>query len=169
MENKIYHVLFICSGNSIRSIFAERIIEQLGAGRFKGYSAGTNPRGEIHPLTLDVLERNGLSGEGLYSKSVDTFYGPDASEMDFIFTVCDRAAQIPCPKWKGQPLNSHWSIADPALENSNEVDKVMAFRSAFRELQIRLEIFVSLPIATLDKLKLQNELDRIEPEAEAAE
>lgn len=167
---RIYNVLFICTGNSARSIMAERIIERWGAGRFRGFSAGSHPKGEVHPLALEILRRNNYSIEGLRSKDWSEFARPDAPVMDFVFTVCDKAAGEVCPVWPGQPMTAHWGVADPAAVEGDEVTRLMAFRTAFRELENRIKIFVSLPLASIDRLKLQRELDRIgQTRAPAAE
>ena len=161
MAEKVYNVLFLCTGNSARSILAECLVERWGRGRFRGFSAGSHPKGEVHPLALEVLRRNNYLTDGLRSKDWSEFSAPDAPRMDFVFTVCDNAASEVCPVWPGQPMTAHWGVADPAAAEGDEVTRMMAFRTAFRELQNRVSIFVNLPIASLDRLKLQDKLDQI--------
>ncbi len=156
-----YNVLFLCTGNTARSILAECLLNRLGAGKFKAYSAGSFPKGEVHPLALHELSVNGYPVAGLRSKSWEEFSGSDAPRMDFVFTVCDNAANEVCPIWPGQPMTAHWGIADPAAVEGEEINRKTAFATAFRELQNRISIFANLPIASLDSLKLQQELDRI--------
>lgn len=156
-----YNVLFLCTGNSARSILAERLIERWGSGRFRGFSAGSHPKGEVHPLALQILRRNNYLTDGLRSKDWAEFAESGAPGMDFVFTVCDRAAAEVCPVWPGQPMTAHWGVADPAAVEGNEVDRTMAFRRAFAELQNRISIFVNLPFESLDRLKLQSRLDEI--------
>lgn len=157
----LYNVLFLCTGNSARSIFAERIIDRWGQKKFKGYSAGSQPVGEVNPSTLAILRRQNYETLGLSSKSWEEFAKADAPHMDFVFTVCDKAAHETCPAWPGQPMTAHWGIPDPAAVEGDSAEKMMAFRRAFFELENRIKIFVSLPIHSLDELKLQQELDRI--------
>lgn len=161
MADRIYNVLFLCTGNSARSILAERLIERWGSGRFRGFSAGSHPKGEVHPLALQILRRNNYLTDGLRSKDWAEFAESGAPGMDFVFTVCDRAAAEVCPVWPGQPMTAHWGVADPAAVEGNEVDRTMAFRRAFAELQNRISIFVNLPFESLDRLKLQSRLDEI--------
>lgn len=161
MADRIYNVLFLCTGNSARSILAERLIERWGSGRFRGFSAGSHPRGEVHPLALEILGRNNYLTEGLRSKDWAEFAEPGAPAMDFVFTVCDRAAAEVCPVWPGQPMTAHWGVADPAAVEGDGVARMMAFRRAFAELQNRISIFVNLPFESLDRLKLQKRLDEI--------
>jgi arsenate reductase len=161
MAEKVYNVLFLCTGNSARSIMAERLVERWGQGRFRGFSAGSHPKGEVHPLALDLLRRNGYLTDGLRSKDWAEFAEAGAPQMDFVFTVCDKAAAEICPVWPGQPITAHWGIADPAAVEGDEVARMLAFYTAFRELQNRISIFVNLPIQSLDKLKLQEKLDEI--------
>lgn len=161
MTDRPYNVLFICTGNSARSIFGECLVNRLGRGRFRGYSAGSHPRGEVHPLALEVLKRNNYLTEGLRSKDWAELATPEAPEMDFVFTVCDQAAAEVCPVWPGQPMTAHWGVPDPAAVDGDEVARMMAFRQAFHELENRVEIFLSLPLASLDRLKLQKRLDEI--------
>jgi protein-tyrosine-phosphatase len=161
MADTPYNVLFICTGNSARSIIAESLINRWGAGKFRGYSAGSHPRGEIHPLAIYELEQNGYATEGLRSKSWDEFTAPGAPRMDFVFTVCDTAAGETCPLWPGQPMTAHWGVADPAAVEGDRLTRLAAFVTAFRELQSRISIFVNLPFDSLDSLRLQEKLDEI--------
>ena len=161
MADRVYNVLFLCTGNSARSLMGERLVERWGRGRFKGYSAGSHPKGAVHPTALDVLRRHGYLTEGLRSKDWSEFAQPGAPRMDFVFTVCDRAAAEACPVWPGQPMTAHWGIDDPAAATGARVERAMAFRRAFAELERRISIFVNLPIASLDQLKLQERLDQI--------
>lgn len=161
MQQSIYNVLFLCTGNSARSVFAERLIERFGRGRFRGFSAGSRPAGTVNPLTLRVLERNNYPTSGLRSKNWSEFTRPDAPQMDFVFTVCDSAAAEACPVWPGQPMTAHWGIPDPASVEGSEADRMLAFRQALAALERRIAIFVNLPIDSLDRLKLQKRLDEI--------
>jgi arsenate reductase len=161
MADKTFDVLFLCSGNSARSIFAECILNRLGRGRFRAHSAGSHPRGEINPYTLAELERNNFGTEGLRSKDWAEFAAAGAPKMDFVFTVCDRAAAEVCPVWPGQPMTAHWGVEDPAEESGDDIAKKTVFSRVFRELQNRISIFVNLPFDSLDRLRLQRELDRI--------
>jgi arsenate reductase len=156
MPDRIRNVLFLCTGNSARSIIAEAVLNHLSAGRFRAYSAGSHPRGEVHPMTLEVLAREGYSTEGLRSKSWQEFSGPDAPVMDFVFTVCDRAAKEPCPVWPGQPITAHWGFADPAAVEGTHTEQMRAFWQAEREISNRLRQFASLPVASLDRLALEH-------------
>jgi len=161
MAEKIFNVLFLCTGNSARSIIAERLVDRWGKGRFRGFSAGSHPKGEVHPLALEILHRNNYRTDGLRSKDWSEFAESDAPRMDFVFTVCDKAAAEVCPVWPGQPMTAHWAVADPASAQGDEVARMMGFRVAFRELQNRISIFVNLPFSSLDKLALQKRLDEI--------
>nr|WP_222930767.1 arsenate reductase ArsC [Allochromatium palmeri] len=161
MPECVYNVLFLCTGNSARSILAERILERWGNGRFRGFSAGSHPKGAVHPLAIEILKRNNYLTDGLRSKDWAEFAQPDAPVMDFVFTVCDQAAGEVCPVWPGQPMTAHWGLPDPAAAEGDEVARMMAFRTAFRELENRIKIFTALPLASIDRLKLQRELDRI--------
>ncbi len=156
-----YNALFLCTGNSARSIFAEAILSRIGKGRFRAFSAGSHPKGEVHPLALDLLRRLNFSTEALRSKGWEEFSGPSAPRLDFVFTVCDRAAAEACPVWPGQPMTAHWGVADPSAMQGDEIERVQAFRTAFKELENRIEIFVNLPFASLDRLKLQQRLHEI--------
>jgi arsenate reductase len=161
VSDPTYNVLFLCTGNSARSIIGECLINRLGRGRFHGFSAGSHPKGEVHPLAIEVLRRNNFVTDGLRSKDWGEFAAPVAPRMDFVFTVCDNAAAEVCPVWPGQPMTAHWGIADPAAVEGDEVARMMAFRQALRELEHRIDIFVNLPLASLDRLKLQDRLDAI--------
>lgn len=164
-----YHVLFLCTGNSARSVIAEALLNREGAGRFKAFSAGSRPKGEVHPVTLDVLKTMNHPTDGLASKSWDDFAKPEAPDLDFVFTVCDSAANEVCPVWPGQPLSAHWGLPDPASVTGGKAEVYAAFYDAYRMLANRISIFVSLPIASLDRLSLQRRLDRIgESESETA-
>jgi arsenate reductase len=160
-DQRPYNVLFLCTGNSARSIFGERLIERWGARRFRGFSAGSHPKGAVHPMALEILRRNNYLVDDLRSKDWAEFAAPGAPAMDFVFTVCDKAAAEQCPAWPGQPMTAHWGVADPAAVEGDEIERMMAFRIAFRELENRIKIFVSLPFASLDSLMLQKRLDEI--------
>jgi arsenate reductase len=161
MTDKAYNVLFLCTGNSARSIMAEVLINYWGRGRFRGFSAGSHPKGEVHPVALELLRHMKLPTAGLRSKSWEEFAAPGATPLDFVFTVCDKAAGETCPLWPGQPMTAHWGVADPAAVTGSDAEKWLAFRTAFRELENRIKIFVSLPIRSLDRLTLQQRLDAI--------
>jgi arsenate reductase len=157
----MYNVLFLCTGNSARSILAESLINHWGRGEFRGFSAGSYPKGAVHPIALELLQHMKLSTQGLRSKSWDEFAKPGAPRLDFVFTVCDRAAAEVCPVWPGQPMTAHWGVPDPAAVEGPDKDKWIAFRQAFNALENRIKIFTALPIASLDRLKLQERLDAI--------
>jgi arsenate reductase (thioredoxin) len=161
MSDRPYNVLFLCTGNSARSILGESIVNHLGGGRFKGFSAGSQPKGEVHPHALDLLARLGFPAAGMHSKSWDVFATAGAPRMDFIFTVCDNAAGEACPVWLGHPVTAHWGIPDPAAAIGSEAEKRAAFRDAFVSLKSRIKAFMSLPLATLDGVALQHRLDAI--------
>ena len=161
MGGASYSVLFLCTGNSARSILAESLLNHWGRGKFRGYSAGSFPKGAVHPLALDLLRRLDLPSEGLRSKSWDEFAQPGAPELDFVITVCDNAAGEVCPVWPGRPVTAHWGLSDPAAVEGAEPEKLMAFRETLRALENRIKPFVSLPIASLDRLKLQEQVRRI--------
>lgn len=161
MNGRPYNVLFLCTGNSARSVMAEVLVNHWGKDRFRGYSAGSQPKGEIHPLTLDLLRSLKLPTEGLRSKSWNTFAQPGAPRMDFVFTVCDQAAAESCPVWPGHPVTAHWGVADPAAAEGTEAQRKAAFRDAYRRLDARIKLFVALPIAKLDAMTLQQEVARI--------
>lgn len=159
MTQPIYNVLFLCTGNSARSILAESILRQDGAGRFQAFSAGSLPKGAVHPLALKVLASFGYSVTGLASKSWDVF--ADGPAMDFVFTVCDNAADEVCPVWPGQPMTAHWGIEDPAAVAGTALQQEAAFVSAFRYMKNRIAAFTALPMASLDRLALTRKLDQI--------
>ena len=156
-----YNVLFLCTGNSARSLLAESLINHWGRGTFHGFSAGSHPKGSVHPIAVELLQQMKLPTEGLRSKSWDEFAQPDSQPIDFVFTVCDNAAGEACPYWPGQPLTGHWGVPDPAAVEGPEGEKWAAFRQAFRLLENRIRIFTSLPIATLDRTKLKERVDAI--------
>lgn len=160
-EKTHYNVLFLCTGNSARSIMAESLLNHWGAKQFYGYSAGSYPKGEIHPKAVQLLTHLNMPTTGLRSKSWDEFAQPEAPVMDFIFTVCDNAAAETCPTWPGQPVSAHWGVADPAAVEGDDAQQMRAFRQALNELQNRIKIFVSLPIAALDHLKLKQAVTAI--------
>jgi protein-tyrosine-phosphatase len=169
MADRVFNVLFLCTGNSARSILGESLINRLGGGRFKGYSAGSHPKGAVHPLALEFLRRNRFPTEGLRSKDWSEFAARGAPVMDFVFTVCDKAAAEVCPVWPGQPMTAHWGIADPAAAEGTEAERMKAFRRAFLEMERRISLFVSLPMKSLDKLALQRRLEAIGRTAPVAE
>lgn len=156
-----YNVLFLCTGNSARSIFAEQLVNHWGRGRFRGFSAGSHPKGEVHPIAIALLAHMKLPTAGLRSKSWDELAAPGAPKLDFVFTVCDDAAAEVCPVWPGQPLTAHWGVADPAAVRGPDTQRWLAFRQAFRELENRIKIFTSLPLASLDRVKLAERLEAI--------
>jgi arsenate reductase len=160
-EIKPFNVLFLCTGNSARSIMAEVILNRAGRGNFRAFSAGSHPKGRVHPYTLDLLRRLNFDVSGLRSKSWSEFARPDAPKLDFVFTVCDDAAKESCPLWPGQPMTAHWGIPDPAAAEGNEVEQRLAFADALRMLTNRINIFVSLPMRSLSGLALQKQLDAI--------
>jgi len=155
------NVLFLCTGNSARSIIAESILNRDGAGRFHAYSAGSQPKGTVHPYALDLLKRLNFVTDGLRSKSWSEFAEPGAPVMDFVFTVCDQAAAESCPVWPGQPMTAHWGVPDPAAAEGTEAERRFAFADTFRMLNSRISVFLSLPMNSLDQLSLQRQLDRI--------
>ncbi|MAQ45004.1 MAG: ArsR family transcriptional regulator [Confluentimicrobium sp.] len=161
MPEPVHNVLFLCTGNSARSLMAEAILNREGAGRFRAFSAGSQPGPVPHPFTLELL--SGLNHDTSFarSKSWDEFAGPDAPRMDFVFTVCDRAAAEPCPFWPGQPMSAHWGVPDPVQVDGPEPVRRVAFSEAYRMLRSRISIFTSLPMATLDRMSLQQRLDDI--------
>jgi arsenate reductase len=168
-RESIYNVLFLCTGNSARSILAESLLNYWGRGRFRAYSAGSFPTGCVNPLALELLARLKIPADGARSKSWDEFAEPGVVEFDFIITVCDNAAGEVCPAWPGQPVTAHWGIADPAATTGSDAEKMLAFREAFRVLEHRIRIFASLPLASLDGLKIQRELERIGRQQPAAD
>lgn len=161
MNTPIKNVLFLCTGNSARSILAEAILNREGIGKFRAFSAGSHPKGAPHPYTIDLLQRLNYDTAAFRSKSWDEFAGPDAPKMDFVFTVCDQAAAETCPYWPGQPMTAHWGLPDPAAAEGNEAERRLAFSETYRMLRNRISIFVSLPLPTLDTLALQKHLDAI--------
>lgn len=154
MNEKIYNVLFLCTGNSARSIIAESLLNHHGQGRFRAFSAGSQPKGAAHPIAMQLLERLRLPTDGLRSKSWDEFARAGAPHLDFVFTVCDNAANETCPIWPGQPTTAHWGIPDPAAVQGPEQVQWQAFRETLRQLENRIRIFVNLPIASLDRMRL---------------
>jgi len=161
VPDKTFNVLFLCSGNSARSIMAEAILSRWGQGRFRAYSAGSQPRGEVHPFALDLLRRQNFDLSFARSKDWAEFAKTGAPELDFVFTVCDIAAAETCPVWPGQPMTAHWGIPDPVAVKGSETERKLAFADCYRMLNNRISIFVSLPIASLDRLSLQKRLDAI--------
>lgn len=162
MPDDPYNVLFICTGNSARSLFAEAIINDDGRGRFRGHSAGSHPSPDgPHPYAMELLERLNYDTTFARSKDWSEFGAPDAPKMDFVFTVCDQAAAEPCPVWPGQPMTAHWGVPNPVTVDGTEAEKRLAFADAYRQLRNRISIFVSLPIETLDRFALQTRLDEI--------
>jgi arsenate reductase (thioredoxin) len=157
----VFNTLFLCTGNSARSIIAEAILNQLGAGRFQAYSAGSQPKGSVNPHTITLLQGLGYETSGFRSKSWSEFAGPGAPALDFVFTVCDNAAGEACPVWPGKPVTSHWSVPDPAEATGSDAEIAMAFKEAYRMLHQRISVFVSLPIRSLDQLTLQHRLKQI--------
>lgn len=158
---KHYNVLFLCTGNSARSIMAEAILNHKGKGKFKAYSAGSHPTGTVHPEALKQIESAGISSEDLRSKSWDEFAHPSAPELNFVFTVCDNATKEACPYWPGQPMTAHWGVPDPAAVQGTREEIDHAFRSAFSTLERRITLFLSLPLATLENMTIQEEIKRI--------
>jgi arsenate reductase len=160
-DKKSFNVLFLCTGNSARSIMAEAILNRAGRGNFHAYSAGSHPKDTVHPFTLDLLRKLNFDVTGLRSKSWSEFAQPGAPKLDFVFTVCDDAASEACPIWPGQPMTAHWGIPDPAAVQGTEVEQRVAFSDALRMLTNRINIFVALPIRSLSALTLQKQLDAI--------
>jgi arsenate reductase (thioredoxin) len=154
MTNRPFNVLFLCTGNSARSVLAEAILNHRGGGRFRGYSAGSHPVGRVNPFAIDLLRQAKIATEGLRSKSWDEFAAPGAPPLDFVFTVCDNAAGEVCPMWPGQPMTAHWGLPDPAAVPGTDADKARAFRDTYVMLDRRISLFTSLPIASLDRLSL---------------
>src|ERR1700735_470667 len=155
---RVYNVLFLCTGNTARSVLAEGLLRKDGAGRFNAFSAGSHPKGIVNPFALKVLSAYGYPTDGFRSKSWDEFAGADAPEMDFVFTVCDSAAGETCPFWPGQPMTAHWGIEDPAAVEGSAIEKERAFVTAFKYLKNRISVFISLPIRSLDKMALRARL-----------
>jgi arsenate reductase (thioredoxin) len=161
MSTRPFNVLFLCTGNSARSIIAEALLNSIGKGRFKAYSAGSHPAGKVNPFALELIEKNGLPAQDLRSKSWDEFAQPGAPKMDFVFTVCGSAAGEACPVWPGGPMKAHWGVEDPAAVKGSDDERRKAFFTAFSELQNRLLVFVSLPLAKLERSVLQRRLDEL--------
>jgi len=161
LADRHYNVLFVCTGNSCRSIMGESLINYWGADQFRGYSAGSSPKGKVHPLTLELLTYMQLPTDGLRSKSWIEFATPGARPLDFVFTVCDNAAREVRPSWPGEPVRAHWGVDDPAAVNFTEVQRWLAFSQAFKVLETRVKLFANLPIATLTRLNLQAWADTI--------
>ncbi len=161
MNNAVRNVLFVCTGNSARSILAEVLLNALGKGQFKGYSAGSHPTGTVNPLALAALRARKLSADGLRSKSWEEFAKPDAPELDFVFTVCDNAAGEVCPVWPGQPMTAHWGVPDPAAVEGSEAVKAAAFGETAIVLKRRIELMLALPLDRLDKMAIQREIKDI--------
>lgn len=167
-QARAYNVLFLCTANSARSILAEALLNHWGAARYRAYSAGSHPTGRVNPLALELLAHMKIDATGARSKSWDELSVPGGVEFDFVITVCDKAAGEVCPIWPGQPVTAHWGVDDPATVNGSAVEKMQAFRDAFRALEHRIRIFVSLPIASLDRLRLHRRLDEIGSQRPAA-
>jgi protein-tyrosine-phosphatase len=161
MPNTPLNVLFLCTGNSARSILAEAVLNHLGKGRFKGYSAGSRPSGQPNPFAISLLQREGIDPSFARSKSWDEFAGPDAPKLDFVFTVCDNAAAEECPFWPGQPVTAHWGLPDPAAVEGTDAEKAVAFADTYRALSRRIGAFVALPMATIDAMTLHSRLSDI--------
>ena len=165
MSDRVYNVLFLCTGNTARSILAESILSKDGAGKFNAYSAGSQPKGVVNPFAIKVLTSLGYPTDGASSKSWDVFATPDAPQMDFVFTVCDNAAGEACPLWPGHPMTAHWGIEDPAAVEGSDLDKERAFVEVFKQMKNRISVFVSLPLTTIDKMSLQKKLREIGSQA----
>ncbi|WP_287955631.1 arsenate reductase ArsC [Achromobacter sp.] len=161
MTDKVYNVLFLCTGNSARSIMAEALLNSLGKGRFHAYSAGSHPGGQVNPFAIEKVQVLNYPIESLRSKSWDEFASPDAPQMDFIITVCDNAAGEVCPVWPGQPISAHWGFEDPAAALGTDDEKRRVFEKIFRQISARINIFANLPIAALDKAAIHRELQQI--------
>ena len=161
MADKTYNVLFVCTGNSARSIIAEGLMNDAGRGRFRAFSAGSHPTGQVNPFALGALAELRIPTDGFRSKSWDEFAGPGAPPLDFVFTVCDRAAGETCPFWPGQPMTAHWGVPDPAAAEGTDAERHLAFADAYRMLGNRISVFTSLPMQSLDRLTLQKRLDEI--------
>jgi arsenate reductase len=160
-EQRPYNVLFLCTGNSARSILAEATLNAMGGGRFRAWSAGSHPTGKVNPFAIELLQKNRLPTENLRSKNWEEFAAPDAPELDFIFTVCDNAAGETCPVWPGQPTSAHWGVPDPAAVEGSDEDKRKAFFHAYNQLWHRISIFVNLPLDKLDRAGLKRRLEEI--------
>jgi len=160
-SDRVYNVLFLCTGNSARSIIAETILNRYDAGRFRAFSAGSHPKGRVHPYTLDLLRKLNFDVSGFRSKNWNEFTGADKPPLDFVFTVCDNAAGEACPFWPGQPMTAHWGVPDPAAATGSEAEIRLAFADAFRILSNRISVFVNLPLRSLDQMTLQRQLNEI--------
>jgi len=167
-QRRPYNVLFLCTGNSARSIIAEAVLNRAGQGNFRAFSAGSQPKGAVHPYTLDLLRKMHFDVTDLRSKSWLEFSQPDSPPLDFVFTVCDNAAGEACPYWPGQPMTAHWGVPDPAAATGTEAEVRLAFADTLRMLTNRINVFVSLPLAKLDRLSLQAQLDAIGKSRDAA-
>ncbi len=163
-----FNVLFLCTGNSARSILAECILNRMGEARFEGYSAGSFPKGQVNPLTLKLLAEQGFATTGLRSKSWDEFAAPNAPAMDFVFTVCDQAAGETCPVWLGHPITAHWGVPDPAAVDGSEAERMLAFREAFRMLERRIQLFLTIRFKELDRRSIERQVAEIGGMREAA-
>ena len=161
MPERVYNVLFLCTGNSARSVMAEAILNKLGAGKFRAYSAGSQPKGRVNPNTIQLLQNLGYDTSGFRSKSWSEFARPGAPALDFVFTVCDNAAGESCPVWPGQPMTAHWGVPDPAEAAGSDAEIALAFKDAYRMLHQRIAIFTALPLRSLDRLSLQAKLREI--------
>jgi arsenate reductase len=161
MSDRPWNVLFLCTGNSARSILAESIMNKRGKGQFRGFSAGSHPNGKVNPLALDLLKQLDFPTEGLRSKSWDEFAGPSETYFDFVITVCDNAAGEACPVWPGMPVTAHWGIPDPAAVEGTEMEKKAAFAQAFKAMDRRIKLFLSLPIASVDQMRIKEGMDAI--------
>lgn len=161
MSDRPYNVLFLCTGNSARSILAESIMNKLGKSQFRGFSAGSHPNGKVNPLALDLLKSLDFPREGLRSKSWDEFAGPSSMHFDFVITVCHNAAGEACPVWPGMPITAHWGIPDPAAVEGTEIERKAAFTQAFKAMDRRIKLFLSLPIASIDQMRIKEHMDAI--------
>ena len=161
MTDKVYNVLFLCTGNSARSVMAEALVSTMGKGRFRGFSAGSHPGGSVNPFAIEQIESTGSPLDKLRSKSWDEFGTPDAPHMDFIITVCDNAAGEVCPYWPGHPLSAHWGFEDPAAATGTDAEKREVFHKVFRQIMTRMNVFVSLPLHMLEKNAIQHEIKAI--------
>jgi arsenate reductase (thioredoxin) len=160
-SDRVFNVMFLCTQNSARSVLAESILNRSGKGRFQAFSAGSEPRGQINPYAMDLLKNLGYDVSGLRSKSWDEFATAGAPQMDFVFTVCDNAAQEVCPLWPGQPMTAHWGVPDPSTAQGTEAEKRVAFANTYRMLQRRIDVFTSLPLKSLERLAIQKKIEEI--------
>jgi protein-tyrosine-phosphatase len=158
---RTYNVLFLCTGNSARSILAESMMNRWGKGQFKGLSAGSHPKGNVHPLAIELLRQLDFPTDGLRSNNWNEFAAPGSPHLDFVITVCDNAAGETCPYWPGRPMTAHWGIPDPAAVEGTEAERKFAFRQAFKAMETRIKLFLSLPIASIDKMRLQERMNAI--------